>query len=896
MSGYTPPPGNSVNLDFFGASSPPAGDNVVLEFSQTTDRYVYPSAITAGGYGNPVVVNASQSLLPSGIAAGDAGSPEIHNARTYIFTPSIDQSGIGSPIAFLRTRYINTEGLLGQGFGDTRVEFARRFIIPSGSSTGDTGSPEIGNRNRTLSPTGVNSGNTGFPTIGYARWVSPAGFDASRFGTRIIPEIQTVYAEGFSTLWGEAVVANVRSVISPAGFLTVGTEPAQRWGWATVYNLTQYITQEFDINSGLVPPAWPIWTSIENRNRNIGAVGSDMSRAGYPTIENKARPLLPVGIGAETMPDFYKSGMVSYKIRQLPVTGIEPPYISGWSAVYNDAALLRPAGSNAELFGVPTATNTRRTFTGIGGFDSSALGTPMASFRIRNLSAPPESWHSIAPPPIPLPTVDLRTRYIDGAGYDASGYGVPELAIHWNLISPRWTLRHYFGNPSVRNNTPEVSTNGRASDEFGDAHVRLQWRDVLAQGNNTLLFGATEIAYRDKIITMHGINAGAIGPRTEVSRIGTPPPYTQLVSLDANDSHPGFGIVEPYGQVPAPSINQQVVYLTGFDSAKYGSARITANTIRVEPGYQELSVGEPFVSLKIRTIMVQPFPDASVFDPGKPRISPHTIWAVMEAPDQAQQNNPASGALHYVDGLDQYPPGSVFGLPEISLKNRGVSVFWRNEDIQTHFGQAQLFNKRSYIRPDGIRSQRFGWHSIPTTPQVAEQFDSADGALFGSHEIGFPEYTGNLTIYPNGFDAKQISPQLVENFIRYVGAEGFDSSALGTLKNQDGPYMWQGLRVGPLMPTIPSGSDMSQFGVQWISHRVRNLEMTGFDAFVCSYQLEKFDKRMRVTKAPIERVSTTITPTGFTGFYSGVPDIKLAARYIRPDGNSDQFRKGDNHA
>lgn len=896
MTDYSPPSGDSVVLQLRDIANPPAGNDVVLAFGELlyTDTRVIGDGFSSDAYGTPVIINSAEILSPAGTPAGGTGSPTVVNARSFLYVSGIDSPSIGGGEISLRTRYISLDGLLGQSFGAARVEFLRRFIAQSGSDMAAIGTPGIGNRNVSIAPNGIYSGYTGSPVVGYARWITPDGFIATQFGTRVIPEIQQVYPQGIINPWGTATVTNARAVITPPGFLTTGTEPAQRWGRPTVYNLTQYITQEFDIHSGLVPPDRPIWTAIENRNRSIGAIGSGMSRLGYPSIDNNARPLLPAGIDPPSNPEHYKSGMVAYKIREVPIAGIEAPYLSGWGVVYNDARLLAAAGFQSAAFGNGTIANTRRTFGNIGGIEPAAHGTPMVDFRIRGISQ--DSRYSIAPPTIPLPEVKLYTRYIDGVGYDASSYGVPELTIHWNIIIPRWTLRNYIGSPSVSNNTPEIQTNGKACDEFGETFVRLQWRPVSAQGSNTQLFGGAEIAFRDRAIAVSGINTGRIGDRTTVSWIGVQPPSTQLVDLNAYEAHPGFGIGEPYAQVPPPAVNQQVLYLTGIDSAKYGSASITANTIRVEPGYQELSVGEPFVSLKIRTIMVQPFPDSSVFDPGKPRISPHTIWAVMEAPDQAQQNNPASGALHYVDGLDQYPPGSVFGLPEISLKNRVVSVFWRNEDIQTHFGQAQLFNKRSYIRPDGIRSQRFGWHSIPTTPQVAEQFDSADGALFGSHEIGFPEYTGSLTIYPNGFDAKQISPQLVENFIRYVGAEGFDSSALGTLKNQDGPYMWQGLRVGPLMPTIPSGSDMSQFGVQWISHRVRNLEMTGFDAFVCSYQLEKFDKRMRVTKAPIERVSTTITPTGFTGFYSGVPDIKLAARYIRPDGNSDQFRKGANHA
>jgi hypothetical protein len=49
---------------------------------------------------------------------------------------------------------------------------------------------------------------------------------------------------------------------------------------------------------------------------------------------------------------------------------------------------------------------------------------------------------------------------------------------------------------------------------------------------------------------------------------------------------------------------------------------------------------------------------------------------------------------------------------------------------------------------------------------------------------------------------------------------------------------------------------------------------------------------MRVTRTNIPKPVKYLSPVGFDAFSQGVPNIKPAVHYIRPDGNADQFRKG----
>ena len=124
--------------------------------------------------------------------------------------------------------------------------------------------------------------------------------------------------------------------------------------------------------------------------------------------------------------------------------------------------------------------------------------------------------------------------------------------------------------------------------------------------------------------------------------------------------------------------------------------------------------------------------------------------------------------------------------------------------------------------------------------------------------------------------------------------QGWNALSMGASKPNDTPYTWQGLRVGPLMPTIPKGFNAEQFGTAWVSLRVRDLFVPGDDFMqVAEYDPMEFAKRMMVRNASTPRPPAQgIGPAGFDTFAAGTPGARLGAHYIRPDGNAEQYRKG----
>ena len=104
--------------------------------------------------------------------------------------------------------------------------------------------------------------------------------------------------------------------------------------------------------------------------------------------------------------------------------------------------------------------------------------------------------------------------------------------------------------------------------------------------------------------------------------------------------------------------------------------------------------------------------------------------------------------------------------------------------------------------------------------------------------------------------------------------------------------MWQGLRVGELVKGNYGGFENEAFGNTFISLKIRNVEAQGFESFVTEYDYTQFDKRMRVIRKDLPKPSLSIQPMGIDTLNTGVPNIKPAVHYIRPDGNADQYRKG----
>lgn len=845
-------------------------------------RRILASGYQSNWYGKPTLTQ-TPSIAPKGFA-GEAGTPTVWPAvRGYDFK-GFDSQKIGDLTVWFAERHIPMEsGFRSSRHGTPVVEHYRRWLLAKGALRDSYGNARISNLDRTVAPKSIFEEFATGHMVGGLRFLKTYGFVATKFGERIIPPIQSVYPLGFTNAFGLAELYNQTTVVPLEG-ITTTPDPVDSWGTARVYSSRQYIEMFYDVDSDLNPPQWPRWTLIENRNKIIGAIGTRLDLFGDATAYLNARLLTPAGIVAPRSPEHYKSGMVSYRIRKLPIEGLEAPYLLSWSRVYNDAFIIKPRSFKADVYGDAELKNTRRYFPWIGGLFSEKQGIPMIAYRVRSIEFEPR--YSIAPPRIQLHVVDLYTRYIDKVGDDMAAVPMPSLSIHFKKIHTRWTHRELFGWADLRNLTPEVITRGRASDEYGDSLVRLEWRPVKPDGSGMELFGRTVIADRDRSVSVRGLNAGMVSDKLIVIKTGQPPYTEQWISLqDHGISFPGA----PDNQLPSPVLNQSVLYARGHRSDKFGDAHLQSNAIIVDHGIRQSDherIGRHFVGLLKRFIDVPEGTDFMAL--GKPRLSPHTIWA-RPAPSQANQNH-LGQSFYPVGQTVNYPPGERFGWQRISTY-RG-DVYARTAGNQSSYGRPRLYLKTNYVSVIGIRSYRMGWHKLGDGTEYIEQFASSNFMVFGKPSISRPPYTGPQTIRLKGDLFTDIGNSRVEHLHRELIARGHDSYASGR-RAPNNPYMWQGMRIGPLMPTIPEGFNTCGIGEAWISYRVRDVSTQGFYSFISEYDLENFNARMRVRNSYQHvKPEQHLQPVGMDLLVIVPPNVALRTHYILPDGNAEQYRKG----
>ena len=94
----------------------------------------------------------------------------------------------------------------------------------------------------------------------------------------------------------------------------------------------------------------------------------------------------------------------------------------------------------------------------------------------------------------------------------------------------------------------------------------------------------------------------------------------------------------------------------------------------------------------------------------------------------------------------------MFGSPVVQLKHRVLQQYHFPDVPESGYGQPSVFNRLSYIAPDGIRSMRVGWATLPNE-ETLKQFSSTDGFASGTPTVSRPP-SGTQTIAVSGFDAK----------------------------------------------------------------------------------------------------------------------------------------------
>ncbi len=860
-------------------------------------RTIKPSGWYQPKLGNHRLTKTPE-LKPSGFNQSAFGSTWISNKTRSIYAGLRRESlAIGGLKVWHYSRRIRTSSLEFSKYGAASIDHGRRTILAKGSVHAAYGNNSwVSYAVRLLSPSSIDYPNISNHRVGGTQGISVFGYVSTLFGSRIIPESQSIYPKGFINTFGISAIDLWKKYIKPNSFLTTGQEGGHRFGTHKFWNLRQYIEVYYDVDNGLTPPKWTGWTTVVNKNRVIGAIGTNVAKVVEPSVTNNARLISLNGISGTQ----FSQHMIADRVRYFRLQGIEQPYISIWSNIHNAAFVIAPKSIDSQIFGNPATVNTRRYYPRVGNFESMIFGKPMIADRIRTLSF--EHRYTIAPIYIPIHRVDLYTRYVDSTSNDFATYGLPALSIHKKIITPRWTLKHYFGDVDLYNVTPEVKTRGRNAEEFGQAAIRTQWRNVDAFGDNAQLFGKPTIADRNRKLNVNSFVAGAIGA-LRVRGTASPPLSTQYIFLnnvenrgensedDTSVIRDGQGITIPFDQVPGPRLRTNVIRPQGFDDKLFGTADVYSNGILIENGIKlDKELGTPMVQLARRTISINEGIDNKIVM-GTPRLSPHTIYAVLEATEQAKRNHPIAN-LHAVNSdSGSRKAGEVFGRARVWMHNPYLNP--KSVDPSNRYGSPRVQLKRRYLDVKGIQAYRFGWHKLGDGTQEAVHRQPLNFSVFGKPTITLVK-DKLIQVRLTRLNSMSFGKPSIDFFHRTIRALGVHSQMMGSSRGGT-LYMPQSLHVGPRRPTIPVGTLMEKFGVTYIGLRVRDIKLQGFDACLMEYDPRHFEDRMRVTRGgggPQTKPPLIVAPLGFDAIRFNASNVKLGVHVIRPDGNADQYRKG----
>jgi hypothetical protein len=346
------------------------------------------------------------------------------------------------------------------------------------------------------------------------------------------------------------------------------------------------------------------------------------------------------------------------------------------------------------------------------------------------------------------------------------------------------------------------------------------------------------------------------------------PPSTRTLVAE------GFAPKPPTNNIGYPWVRYNTVRPEGIDSLKFGEADMTAQGAYVRTYYSETEWGTARVTHWRQHIWPEMFPkvleNGESLDNvqyGKPRMNPYTIWARTDTPQQAQRNHPGE-SYHPVDG--KLSPGHAnsrrpwWGHAVVTNRNRTIYPYHRYDtgwslNGRTKWGDPSLISKVQRITPEGVLSMRFTFPIlIPHTKKIFGIGLKSD--RFGEHRVE-KEFDA---IWAGGLHSLSYGPVLVQNWVRPIYPSGFAATRWGN--NTPMVHYPRRFSIGDY--------DATQYGVTWVSHRIRHVEPVG--EVMTQADWESFNDRMIVRERYRPNVS------GTDHLQVGQARISTVQQFIRP--------------
>ena len=697
----------------------------------------------------------------------------------------------------------------------------------------------------------------GFPTVGFGIEIvmSPV-HPLSRFGTAIVDHARIFPRDLHQTNYGVPKIENTAQAVQ-----FYSGQWGVVWGSPAVFtDQIVLIDTDCTLAASRCGARFSQYATVVNRNQVVRPEGWRSHRmAFFPAgVALGGRPVFPAGFQSHHFAQFWEGRhQVAFAIREFTIGGHHSLIFPRWTRLHNSARVLGAQWLAGTQFGVPDAERLLQTIRMWGRNTLQMGGIEWVSrgprFVIPLSILPRHIQHG--------PFVAFGARYLEPAGIDSFrwasatviGRPVPTVRPRWRQL---WEQDlELMGRPGIRNVTPQIWPSGF----FG---TRFAFRPFWASHSPRYLepeaiaarFGRARIADSTQTLAIDGLDLTRVGQNTDVWH---DPPVTFLpgmrpVFLSGFDSL-DMGLWE---------FLESVVHMQGFQSMTGGDTFVHANSImfdtrhNLQHGWTQFSTGHMLFGGQDELI-VDEFEHVTYgAQYGKPRVSPHTIWARNDTPLQAAQNHPGrswcdvdkfcqgthpfhSPTLSAGSAVD----GPWFGRARVDgkvtqaadISGSGASrYFFRSGWTNISFGT-------NYVTPDADTPTRFGFPVVMTDAPQTVRFRSGvapadDFALFGVTDNG-PRFVTNQgldSFYTGTLDWPDFSTFEVQNLHREVTPVGDKMTIWG----DNDPMVHFPREVTPV------DSDLTVWGVQWISHSPRWRDLPGFDSFTTDWT--EFQRWMKV--------------------------------------------------
>jgi hypothetical protein len=258
---------------------------------------------------------------------------------------------------------------------------------------------------------------------------------------------------------------------------------------------------------------------------------------------------------------------------------------------------------------------------------------------------------------------------------------------------------------------------------------------------------------------------------------------------------------------------------------------------------------------------------------GKPRMSPHTIWATLDTPQQAIDNN--HGAVFYE--LDTHNaeihnpsfgagPGPWWGTPYVVTPFTQTVLEWHDGASTTggRYGKPSVESTIRTVQAASFTPGAFGWPFIPTARRQRLLLVGHQSEEFGVPDVSNVDLT--QTVYSTGSSMPQFGTTVIDLKNRPVYPQGFSA----TLYGNNFPMVHFPRRL------LPPGLNATQWGSHMAAYRIRYLQPVGSDQLVFEDSPE-FDGWLTISHK-----TNPLFCEGLDSSKLGVPDVRLRYRYIRP--------------